>query len=238
MLEHTLKGIGIGFALAAPVGPIGMLCIRRSVSHGWRHGLATGLGAASADALYGCVAAFGLTAISAFLTSHADWIGLFGGAFLCYLGVKTFIPAQLPTDSGGDAVGLLSAYLTTFVLTLTNPATILSFVAVFAGLGLGLSPAKGGAASIVLGVFVGSALWWLLLSGSMSYIRTSITPQATRTIGILSGLILVGFGIIAFTHFFRNNTGPNKAMEPTPVNVTIPADAGLAPFTSAAHLDR
>src|SRR3954468_17812764 len=135
-----ITGVILGFSIAAPVGPIGVLCIRRSLAEGRRVGLATGLGAATADALYGAVAAFGLTAISSFLIGQKSWLGLIGGLFLCYLGIRTFQsqpaenPATLPSG------GLLSAYSSTLLLTLTNPMTILSFVAVFAAFGLAKSP--------------------------------------------------------------------------------------------------
>src|SRR5436189_2917705 len=130
-LNFMLKGLAIGFSIAAPVGPIGVLCIRRSLSEGRQVGLATGLGAATADAIYGCVAAFGLTAVSSALVGHRSWLGFSGGLFLCYLGVRTFISSPAAQVAGTQGRGLLAAYLTTFFLTLTNPMTILPFVAVF-----------------------------------------------------------------------------------------------------------
>src|SRR5688572_6978734 len=131
-MGFLLKGLAIGFCIAAPVGPIGVLCIRRSLAEGTLIGLATGLGAATADAAYGCVAAFGLTAISDFLVGQKFWLGLLGGIFLCYLGVRTFFTKPAPgMESRLQAVsGLGSAYVSTLFLTLTNPMTILSFVAV------------------------------------------------------------------------------------------------------------
>src|SRR5271157_4875386 len=139
-LHLLLKGVIIGFSIAAPVGPIGVLCIRRSLAEGRQIGLATGLGAATADAAYGGVAGFGLTIISGFLVGHRVWLGFLGGLFLCYLGIRTFLsgPAEQAAEIRGG--GLCSAYLSTLFLTLTNPMTILSFVAVFAGFGLGASP--------------------------------------------------------------------------------------------------
>jgi threonine/homoserine/homoserine lactone efflux protein len=120
-----LKGVLLGFAIAAPVGPIGVLCIRRSLADGQRAGLATGLGAATADALYGCVAAFGLTAISEFLVKQRFWLGLIGGLFLCYLGLRTFFTKTADKAPSVKSTGLASAYLSTFFLTITNPMTIL-----------------------------------------------------------------------------------------------------------------
>src|SRR5882724_10962833 len=127
MLNFMLKGMAIGFAIAAPVGPIGVLCIRRSLAQGRQIGLVTGLGAATADAAYGCVAALGLTAVSGFLVGQRGWLAFLGGLFLCYLGIRTFIrrPAEQAAEVRDD--GFLSAYFSTLLLTLTNPTTILSF---------------------------------------------------------------------------------------------------------------
>src|SRR5271155_5027941 len=133
--NFLFKGIIIGFTIAAPVGPIGVLCIRRSLADGRKIGLATGLGAATADAAYGCVAGFGLTVISSFLVGHRFWLGLLGGLFLCYLGIRTFMSKPSGKAAEVRGSGLFSAYLSTFFLTMTNPMTILSFVAVFAGFG-------------------------------------------------------------------------------------------------------
>ncbi len=194
-----LKGLAIGFSTAATVGPIGVLCIRRSLSEGRQVGLATGLGAATADAIYGCVAAFGLTAVSSALVGHRSWLGLSGGLFLCYLGVRTFMsgPAARVAESPGR--GLLAAYLTTFFLTLTNPMTILSFVAVFAGFGLGSSPNYLAAGVLVTGVFIGSALWWLLLSGGVGLLQSRIGSGWMQLINRLSGCIIFAFGIYSLS---------------------------------------
>ncbi len=194
-----LKGLAIGFCIAAPVGPIGVLCIRRSLSEGRQVGLATGLGAATADAIYGCVAAFGLTAVSSALVGHRSWLGLSGGLFLCYLGGRTLMsgPAARVAESPGR--GLLAAYLTTFFLTLTNPMTILSFVAVFAGFGLGSSPNYLAAGVLVTGVFIGSALWWLLLSGGVGLLQSRIGSGWMQLINRLSGCIIFAFGIYSLS---------------------------------------
>jgi threonine/homoserine/homoserine lactone efflux protein len=197
--EFFWKGLIIGFAIAAPVGPIGVLCIRRTLAEGRMAGLLSGLGAATADAMYGCVAGFGLTLVSDFLIDYALWIRVLGGSFLCYLGVKTFLdtPAEQAATPGSR---LASAYGSTVLLTLTNPATILSFVAVFAGLGLASTGQDYASASIlVLGVFVGSGLWWLLLSGGVSFLRGQFTPQRLRWINRISGVILIAFGVLALS---------------------------------------
>jgi threonine/homoserine/homoserine lactone efflux protein len=192
------KGLLIGFSIAAPVGPIGVLCIRRTLAEGRLAGLVSGLGAASADALYGVVAGFGLTIISGFLLEQQAVIRLVGGLFLCTLGVRTLLsaPALQAAQVGGK--GLWGAYLSTLFLTLTNPMTILSFAAIFAGLGLGATAGDyAQAATLVLGVFCGSALWWLLLSGGVSLLRARFNPYALRWVNRISGLVILVFGVAA-----------------------------------------
>ena len=131
-----VRGLVIGFSIAAPVGPIGVLCIRRTLAEGQLYGLVSGLGAATADALYGCVAGFGLTFISAFLIGHKLWLSLIGGLFLLYLGIKTLLSKPAEDAAKAEGKGLFRAYASTFLLTVTNPMTILSFAAIFAALGL------------------------------------------------------------------------------------------------------
>jgi threonine/homoserine/homoserine lactone efflux protein len=213
VLSVFVRGLALGLAIAAPVGPIGVLCIRRTLAEGRRAGLVSGLGAATADAIYGFIAAFGLTFVASFLISQQSWIRLLGGLFLLYLGVKTlrapvlvgrgfdtaqtgFDTAQTPTQPTG--AGLLGNYVSTLALTLTNPMTILSFAAVFAGLGVGaVSGDYASAASLVLGVFLGSALWWLALSAGVSLLRGCVTPRSLRWVNRVSGLIILGFGVAA-----------------------------------------
>lgn len=201
-----LRGVALGFAIAAPVGPIGVLCIRRTLAYGRVHGLVTGLGAATADAFYGAVAAFGLTALSSTLVGARLWVHLIGGLFLLYLGVRTLLaqPAEKPAEAQGT--GLAGAYASTLLLTLANPATILSFAAVFAGLGLGLTGGRGGygaAALTTLGVFAGSALWWVLLSGGVSLLRSRLTAGALRWVNRVSGAILIAFAMVALATAWR-----------------------------------
>lgn len=193
-----VKGLIIGFSIAAPVGPIGVLCIRRTLTDGRLAGFLSGLGAATADAIYGCVAGFGLTVISGVLLSHVDWLRVIGGLFLCYLGVKTWLsrPAE-QAASVATPKNLIGAYASTVFLTLTNPSTILSFLAVFAGLGLASAESSRAAIALVGGVFLGSATWWLLLSSGTGALRDRIQPKHLRWINRLSGFILFGFGLIA-----------------------------------------
>jgi threonine/homoserine/homoserine lactone efflux protein len=193
--SFLLRGLVIGFSIAAPVGPIGVLCIRRTLAEGRVHGLVSGLGAASADAIYGCVAGFGITFVSGFLIEHQLWLRLVGGVFLCFLGVRIFLSTPSEQAAPAKRMGLFSAFASTFLLTLSNPVTILSFAAIFAGLGLGSTGGSYLAAAIlVFGVFAGSALWWLVLSGSVSLFRTSFTSVGLRWVNRISGIVIVGFG--------------------------------------------
>jgi threonine/homoserine/homoserine lactone efflux protein len=193
-----LKGLLLGFSIAAPVGPIGVLCIRRTIANGRLNGLVTGLGAATADAFYGWIAAFGLTFIADFLVSQQAWFRFIGGLFLLYLGVKTWRARPADQAAEADRRSLGGAYLSTLLLTLTNPATILSFIAIFAGLGVASGTSSYSAASaLVLGVFCGSALWWLMLSTIVSLLRERLTPRALGWINLLSGVLIAGFGLVA-----------------------------------------
>lgn len=192
-----LKGLLIGFTIAAPVGPIGILCIRRTLAEGRLSGFFTGLGAASADGIYGLVAGFGLTFISNFLLGQRIFIQLIGGVFLCYMGFKTFLSQPSGDELQTESSSLLSNYLSTFFLTLTNPMTILSFLAIIASLGLPPSQGLSAPASFVLGVFSGSALWWFILSGFMSLYRTKIKTHQLRWVNQVSGLIILVFGFVA-----------------------------------------
>ncbi|MBI1800003.1 MAG: LysE family transporter [Chloroflexi bacterium] len=195
----VLNGLIIGFAIAAPVGPIGVLCIRRTLADGRVTGLLCGLGAATADALYACVAGFGLTAVSSLRVSQQWVLRVSGGAFLLYLGIRTFAGKPARTAAQASGAGLMGAYLSTLALTLTNPATIITFAVIFAGLGVA-QEARGNyaaAAMLVLGVFFGSALWWLILSGGVSLLQSRFTPQNLRWVNRLSGAVIAGLGLIA-----------------------------------------
>ena len=197
-LSRLFRGIVIGFSIAAPVGPIGVLCIRRTLAEGRLSGLVSGLGAATADAIYGCIAGFGLTFISNIFVQQQVWFRLIGGAFLCYLGLKTLLTKPTEQAAPAEGKGLVGAYASTFFLTLTNPLTILSFAAVFAGLGVAdASRSYVSASVLVLGVFTGSALWWLVLSGSVGLFRTRFNPRGLHWVNRISGIIITGFGLFA-----------------------------------------
>src|SRR5262245_52340378 len=169
-----VRGLLIGLSIDAPVGRIGVLCIRRTLAAGRWVGLATGLGAATADGVYGAIAGFGVTVITGLLLSQQTWIRLVGGIFLCYLGLKTAVAAPAGrAAAAGQGRTLLGAYTSALALTLTNPLTILSFAAIFAGLGAGAAGrGYGAAALLVAGVLLGSALWWVILSSGVAAVRT------------------------------------------------------------------
>lgn len=171
---------------------------RRTLAEGRTSGLVTGLGAATADALYGCIAGFGLTFISRILISQQLWFNLAGGMFLCCLGIKTFLaePAEeLPSAKRNNFVG---AYTSTFFLTLTNPITILSFAAIFAGLGLvNASGNYTSAGAMISGVFIGSGLWWIILSGGVGAFRKSFNLHRLQWINRISGVTITGFGLLS-----------------------------------------
>jgi threonine/homoserine/homoserine lactone efflux protein len=194
-----LKGLIIGLSIAVPVGPIGILCIRRTLAQGRINGVFSGLGAATADALYGAIAGFGLTFLSNFLIGQRIGFHLIGGGLLCIIGVKTFLskPAEPGAPAEGDS--LWNAYLSTFFLTLTNPMTILFFAAVFAGLGVvGASDHYVSTGILVLGVFIGSAMWWLILSGFTGILQGLFNFKRLQWLNRISGSIIIGFGLFAF----------------------------------------
>jgi threonine/homoserine/homoserine lactone efflux protein len=196
--DYFIKGFFIGLSIAAPVGPIGVLTIKRTLIEGRLSGFVTGMGAAFADAAYGAVAGFGLIAISSFLISQEFAIKLIGGLFLVYLGIKSFLSKPATKEATVASKGLLNNFISTFFLTLTNPSTILSFIAIFAGLGLASSTADySSSTAIVLGVFIGSALWWFILSSIVSYFRQKITPERLVWVNRLSGIMLASFGLFA-----------------------------------------
>ena len=196
-LNLLIRGIILGFSIAAPVGPIGVLCIRRTITSGFPSGLLTGLGAATADAFYGAVAAFGLTFVSGLLTGGQFWLRLLGGLFLLYLGVSIFVsmpPDKLPSPSTRVLAG---DFVSTFFLTLANPATIISFAALFAGFGMGTGSNSTDATLLVVGVFIGSVMWWLLLSVGISVFRSRFSPRGLRLVNMISGSTVMLFGLLA-----------------------------------------
>ena len=197
--NFLLKGFVIAFAIAAPVGPIGILCIRRTLADGRLTGFFSGLGAATADMCYGAVAAFGLTVIQNVLVGLQLWLHVLGGIFLLYLGIRTFLARPAGREAAVKSNrGLFPAYISTLGLTLTNPATIISFTVIFTGLRLGDTHGDYlSAGLLVLGVFSGSAGWWLTLSGIVGIFREKFTTSWMVWVNRLAGMIIAAFGIFA-----------------------------------------
>lgn len=202
---NFIKGVMIGFCIAAPVGPIGLLCIRTSITQGRLRGLASGLGAATADAAYGLVAALGLTAVTQLLLAHRAAIQIVGGAFLVFLGVKlAFARPPINTAADHKRGSPHGAYATTFLLTMANPATILSFIGIFAGLGISVDRSGSTAAVLlVTGVFFGSAFWWVLLSAGASWLGGKLHPERLRLINVFSGIAIAVFGVWQLATLWR-----------------------------------
>ena len=197
VLTIFLKGILIGFAMAVPIGPIGIMCIRKTLAEGRLRGLIIGLGAATADFFYGCVAAFGITIISDTLVSQRIWIRLIGGVLLLYLGIRTF--RKLPADPNipVNDNGIFKSYLSSLLITITNPLTIFAFIAVFAALGLENEAITFSGLALVVGVFAGSFLWFLSLSSGVMLFRKKLDLIGLRWVNKIAGILIIISGIIA-----------------------------------------
>ena len=193
-----LKGIAIGFAMAVPVGPIGIMCIRKTLTEGRLRGMIIGLGAATADLFYASVAAFGITFISDTLVSQKFWIRLVGGALLLFLGVRIFCALPKDPKIRIENGGILRSYLTTVFLTLTNPLTIFAFLAVFAALGLDSELKFFSAAVLVAGVLIGSCLWFLILSSGTILFRNKLDLDGLRWVNKIAGILIIISSFIAF----------------------------------------
>ena len=199
LFKVLLKGVVIGFSLAAPIGPVGMMCIRRTLTHGHLRGFVSGLGAAAADSVYAIVAAFGITLISNFIIAEEYWIRLVGGALLIVLGLRTLLTHPMDTAPKNGVNGHASAFVTMFFLTFTNPMTLFAFAVVFAGMGAGSAVGEGDtltATLLVAGVFLGSATWFLAITSAVHFFKDKFKLWGLKVVNIISGSFILLCGII------------------------------------------
>lgn len=192
------KGVIAGFVIAAPVGPVGIFIAQRTLSKGMMHGLIAGGGAAVADTIFGAIAAFGITFVAAFLIEVEQWLRLGGGILLLLLGALTLIKKVTSEEAPRVSITRsLGDFATTFSLTITNPATIASLVVVFPALGAIVPEGDLARAwTLILGVFAGSTLWWMILSTLTSLFRTRLTDNRMQMINRISGMVIIFFGIL------------------------------------------
>jgi len=197
----------IGFTIAAAVGPITLLVVRRTIDHGGVYGFASGLGVATADATYGAIAAFGLTAITSLLVSNHALLGLVGGLVIVVLGIR--IARSRPTGpaADGERPGLAGAFASIYALTMTNPLTIVLYAGVFAGIGLVAGSSFLDAAVLTLAVWAGSTLWWVLLCSVVAWLRGRVSTTALLWVNRVSGAALVVFGALAVISALRPAAG-------------------------------
>ena len=206
MARALALGFLVGFPIAVSPGPIFFLVLRRTLDRGWRSGFVSGLGVGTGDAIYAALAAFGVAAVTTVLLGERRWIGLMGGIAILVIGLRTLASPHpaLARERGkgkdlageGTRSGLAAAYGSMVALTLSNPSTILSFTAVFAGLGLHVAGGWRPALALVVGVWLGSVVWWILLTGGASRLRERLTPSIIRGVGLFSGIALLGFGVV------------------------------------------
>ena len=199
MSSVLLRGFALGFAIAASPGPIFFLCLRRTLLRGWLAGFVSGLGVATADGFYAALAVFGIAAVTSLLTGGAKVLALVGGAALIGIGLRVVWekPREPRPSAQATGRGLAWAYGSTLGLTITNPATIVSFAALAAALGAGLRGGFAPPAFVVAGVALGSATWWCLFAALTAYLRARITPSVARWIGVISGVAIAVLGLVA-----------------------------------------
>ena len=194
-----IRGFVLGFVVAATPGPIFFLCLRRTLARGWLTGLVSGLGVATADGLYAGLAAFGIGAVTTVMVGQRSWLTLIGGIALILLGIRTVVsrPQSTAAAASVERAGLAIAYASTLGLTITNPATIISFAALVASLGIGIGDGYLPPALVVVGVFTGSATWWCIVAGLGAGLRARVTPRVLRGVSAFSGVAIAALGLVA-----------------------------------------
>ena len=224
-----LKGLIVGFCLAAPVGPIAALCVQRTISKNIVAGLVSGLGAAVADAFYGAVAAFGATIISEFLISERSWMQRVGGVILIFMGLRLFLTRPVEEKKDVDGKGLFGDFLSTFLLTLTNPMTFVAFAAVFATMGIGAVRGQPIlTAELVIGVLLGSQLWWVILCGGAHALRRHFDFRKLTTMNKATGVFVMGVGVV---YIFLGSESAREGAKPSALlsERVVAAAARLSP---------
>jgi len=195
------KSLLLGLSIAAPVGPIGLLCINRTLNYGRLAGFLSGLGAATADMIYAAFAAFGFGLAVRRIVEQQTWTEIIGALFLIYIGVKIFMSKPASQAANASGKNLINMFVSTWLLTMANPVTILSFTAMFAGLGFVEQTGSLSASfTLVSGVFLGSALWWLLLSGGVYIFKTKLMPYL-GAVNKISGLLIVLLGVLSLLNW-------------------------------------
>ncbi len=222
-----VKGLIVGFCLAAPVGPIAALCVQRTISKRWVSGLVSGLGAATADALYGTVAAFGATIISEFLITEHAWLQRIGGGILLLLGVRLLLVKMKEREGSVDGKGLVGDFASTFVLTLTNPMTFVAFAAVFTTMGIGAVHGRPIlTAELVSGVFAGSFLWWAILCGGAHAVRHHFDIRKLTLVNRATGVFVIAAGLVYL--LLNTSTEPTIPI-PERLRAATPTASGVRP---------
>jgi len=201
-MHPFLHGITIGFSIAAPVGVVGFLCIEQTLRYGIMIGIASGLGAATADMMYGILVACGLNITHGILSYIKTPFSILGGLFLCYAGLKKIIVKETsPTNTQTTSNNLVHAYSFTFLLTATNPATMLEFLALFTGLRINVANHYE-SFTFVGGVFLGSAVWWIILCSTISIFKKKVSDNTLQYINYSAGLVIILFGLYALIKAF------------------------------------
>ena len=199
IVSLLIGGIIVGLMIAIPVGPVNILCIRRTIGAGWKSGVISGVGTAVADMLYGGIAGFSITLIIQFLVREQFWIRLFGGILLVAIGIWYFFKKPVPCNAlMQDRESAYSDMRSTFLLTLTNPTTVLSFLALLAALGMGNPRHWWLTVFLVGGIFCGSMAWWIVLSVIVNYFRDRFNDRLLRLMNRFAGLAIAAFGVAAF----------------------------------------
>lgn len=224
LTEYFLKGLVIGFTIAAPVGPINVLCVRRTIVDGRLAGLVSGMGAALADTTFGCIAAFGLFFIIELFDTERLWLNAAGAVLLAVAAVRTYYAGPPVAKTESHPSNLIGDFTSTFALTLTNPITIFSFIAIYAAFDIQPSEVIGAADwLLLLGVFLGSMAWWGLLTGFVGLFRRDFTPDGFKWANRISGIVIIGFAlVVAFDTYFFYREGPTAHVTDNPAGLRNP----------------